>query len=168
MFSEGGWIVHSEYGVGQVKGVVKKEISGKATPYIKIMATQSTFWLPVKEMDNLSIRPLSTPAELEQALTILQQAPEEMPTNYKERHKQIQEARANNTMLAVAQILRDLRAQSRAKGNLTTSENRAWRALKQQFVEEWALVAGLSNEQAEAELEQYLNPSGADAGTPPA
>ena len=156
MYETGAWIVHAEYGVGQVKGVVKKDISGKMTRYVKIKANQSTFWLPESEMGKIAIRPLSTQKQLQQAIACLQEPPNEMPTNYKDRHKQIQEARTNNSLLSVAQIIRDLRAQSRRKGNLTTSENRAWHALKNQFTEEWAILSGMSTEQADSKLEQML------------
>ena len=148
--------MHAEYGIGQVMGVVKKDISGKMTRYVKIKANQSTFWLPENELDNMAIRPLSTQDQLQEAIACLQQTPIVMPANYKERYKQIQEARTDNSLLSIAQIIRDLRAQSRQKGNLTTSESRAWRALKLQFSEEWAILSGLSTEEAGSRLDQLL------------
>lgn len=156
MYAKGEWLVHSEYGVGLVEGIVKKDISGKLTRYIKIKASKSVFWLPQQEIDKLSIRPLSTPEQLQEAIASLQLEPQQMSSNYKERHQKIQKARSCNTLIAVAQMIRDLHAQGRNRGNLTTSENRAWRAMKQQFVEEWSILDKISNEQAEVKLTDLL------------
>ena len=157
-YSKGDWIVHSRYGIGQIKGIDVKSISGEETQYYRIKATDSTFWMPVDQMDSDVLRPLSTPEEIQQAVTILQKPPEEMSSNYKIRQKRIQAARIRNTPKAVAQILRDLRAHRREKGILNSTERSAFLSLKQRLVEEWALVKNTKPEKIEATIDNLLDP----------
>ena len=82
-YSEGDWIVHSHYGVGKIKGVEVKCISGEDTPYYRITTTNSTFWVPLEQMNSDVLRPLSTPEEIELAIVLLKEPAEEMSSNSK-------------------------------------------------------------------------------------
>lgn len=156
-YSKGDWIVHSHHGIGRIKGVEKKNISGEETRYFRIKTTDSVFWMPEEKMDSEALRPLSTPDEIQQALAILQNPPGEMSSNYKIRQLRIQKAQSLNSPNAMARIIRDLRAYRRKAGALNSSERNAFRALKQHLVEEWAIVAGIDRKQATQNLENLLN-----------
>lgn len=158
VYLKGDWIVHSQYGPGQIKGVDVKGISGAETNYYKIKANNSTFWVPVDQMDSKLLRPLSTPEEIQQAITALQKPPKEMSSNYKMRQIRIQKAQDRNTPKAIARIIRDLRAYRRKMGVLNSTERSAFRSLKQQFIEEWALVTDAKNESVAMQLDNLLDP----------
>lgn len=158
VYLTGDWIVHSQYGPGQIKGVDVKDISGEETNYYKIKANNSTFWVPVDQMDSKLLRPLSTPEEIQQAITALQKPPQEMSSNYKMRQIRIQKAQDRNTPKAIARIIRDLRAYRRKMGVLNSTERSAFRALKQQLIEEWALVTDTKNENVAMQLDNLLDP----------
>jgi RNA polymerase-interacting CarD/CdnL/TRCF family regulator len=156
-YSEGEWIVHSRYGIGKIEGIDVKEISGKKTSYFRITTTNSTFWMPVDQMDSDVLRPLSTPEEIEQAIVALQKPPEEMSSNFQIRQNQIQDAQIRNTPRAIALLVRDLRARRRDKGGLNSSERTAFRTLKQRLVEEWAIVMGAKTEKVESKLNNLID-----------
>jgi RNA polymerase-interacting CarD/CdnL/TRCF family regulator len=156
-FLKGDWIVHSHYGIGCIKGVEKKSISGEETRYFRIKTTDSIFWMPVDKMESGALRPLSTPEEMQQAILTLQKPPKEMSSNYKIRQIRIQKAQSQNTPKAIARILRDLRAYRRKAGVLNSSERSAFRSLKQHLVEEWAIVTGTNTEKVTLKLEALLN-----------
>ncbi len=158
-YSQGDWIVHSQYGIGKIKGVDTKDISGEKTRYFRIETTNSTFWMPVDQMDSELLRPLSTPDEIQQAIVTLQKPAKEMSPNYKMRQNRIQTARARNTPKAIAQLIRDLRARQRDKGILNSSERSAFRNFKQRLVEEWVIVTGKKTEKIESKLDDLLNPT---------
>ena len=80
-YSTGDWIVHAYYGIGQIKGVEVKCISGEESRYYKIQATGSTYWMPVDQMDSEALRPLATSEEMQQAIDVLQEPPMEMSSN---------------------------------------------------------------------------------------
>ena len=67
-YSEGDWIVHFHFGIGQIDGVDVKDISGEEKRYCRIQATDCTFWVPVDQMDGDLVRPLATPKEIKQAI----------------------------------------------------------------------------------------------------
>lgn len=163
VYLEGDWIVHSQYGIGRIKGVEVKNISGEETRYHKIKTTDSIFWMPVDQMNNEMLRPLSTPEEIQQAIAALQKPPEEMSSNYKIRQLRIQKAQSRNTPRAIAQIIRDLRAYRRKMGVLNSTERSAFRSLKQQLVEEWAIVTDTKTENIALKLDNLLNPHQAAA-----
>lgn len=157
-YSEGDWIVHSQHGIGQVKGVDEKDISGEKTRYYRIKTTDSTFWMPINQMDHDVLRSVSTLEEIQQAIVTLQKPAEEMSSNYKIRQQRIQRALVLNTPEAIAQLIRDLRAQQRKTGGLNTAERNAFRSLKQRLVEEWAIVKGINADTAASKLDNILNP----------
>lgn len=157
-YSDGDWIVHSRFGIGQIKDIEVKHISGDETRYYRIKTTDSIFWMPVDQMDSDLLRPLSSPEEIHLAIATLQEPPEEMSSNYKIRQIRIQDAQTHNTPQAIAQIIRDLRAYRRKKDALNSSERSAFRSLKQRLVEEWAIVLDMKTETAASKLENLLNP----------
>jgi RNA polymerase-interacting CarD/CdnL/TRCF family regulator len=158
VYSEGDWIVHSRYGIGRIKGVETKSISGEETHYYRIKTTDSTFWIPVDQMDSELLRPLSTPKEIQKAIAALQKPPEAMSSNYKMRQMRIQKAQSRNTPKAIARIIRDLRAYRRKMGVLNSTERSAFRSLKKQLVEEWAIVTDINTEKAASKFEILLDP----------
>jgi len=158
-YSEGDWIVHSYYGVGQIKGVEVKGISGEETSYYRIETTDSTFWMPVDQINGDKSRALSDPEEIRNAISTLQMPPKEMSSNYKTRQSRIQRVLTHNTPQAVARLIRDLRARQRDKGPLNGTEHSALRNLKQRLIEEWAIVTGIRTERAASKLERLLDSS---------
>ena len=151
------WIVHSQYGIGQIQHIEVKEITGEKTRYYKVKTNDSLFWMPVDQMDDDVIRPLFTPEEIEEAIAILQNPAKEMSTNYKIRQNRIQDSRDQNTPQSIARIVRDLQARKNNKGVLNSSERNAFLSLKERLVTEWSIVIGLDTIEVEAKLDALLD-----------
>jgi CarD family transcriptional regulator, regulator of rRNA transcription len=156
-YSSGDWIVHSYYGIGEIKGIEVKCISGEESRYYKIQATDSTYWMPVDQMDNETLRPLATSEEIQQAIEVLQNPPREMSANQNMRKSRIRRVQLENDPESVARLVRDLRARRREKGILNQNERSAFTVLKQQLIEEWSIVSGLNYDTVTAQLETMLN-----------
>lgn len=157
-FSDGDWIVHSLYGVGQVKGIEVKGISGEESEYYRIESADSIFWIPLDQMDGEAVRPLSSAEEIHQAISVLAQPAEAMSSNHKIRQSRIEEVQSRSRPRAIARLIRDLRAWQREKGGLNKSERSAFRTLRQRFADEWAIVAGIKPERAALQLDHLLDP----------
>ena len=153
----GEWIVHSQYGVGQIKGVDVNNISGDETRYFRVQTLNSTFWVPTEQMNNDKVRPLSTSNEIKQVITILQEPPNDLSENHKIRQKQIARAKMNNTLIDVAQILRDLQGYQQKKGTLVGTDRNAFQTLKKQLANEWALIEGVNIEMIELKISTLLD-----------
>ena len=155
-YGKGDWIVHSRYGIGQIRDIDVKDISGEENSYFRIQSANSLFWIPVDKMDNKVLRPLSTPQEIEQAIAILQKPAKKMNSSYKIRESRIREIRVQNTPSAIAGIMRDLKARQRDKVILNQSERSALNTFIERFAREWALVQGIQYEKAQHRLEGLL------------
>ncbi|HSH05419.1 MAG TPA: CarD family transcriptional regulator [Anaerolineae bacterium] len=163
-YTQGEWIVHSQYGIGQIKGTDTKRISGEPTDYFRIEAEDSTtFWVPVDQMDHDKIRPLSTQTDIQQVINTLQNPPKKMSSNYKTRQSRIRTTRLRNTPEAIAKLVRDLWGHRRRKGGLNITERRAFRTFKKRLVREWSIVVGKNSETIATKLNNILNNQWASA-----
>ena len=151
------WIVHAQYGIGQIKGVDEKEISGEKARYYRVKTKNSTFWVPTNQINNEMLRPLSAPEDIQEAIDILQKSPKSMSPNAKIRQTRIRETRQHNTPQEIARLIRDLRELQREKAILNQNERSALQNLKKRLAEEWAVVVGLKAEQATVKLDALLN-----------
>jgi len=158
-YSVGDRIVHSQFGIGQLKGVDTKAISGEETSYYRFETADSTFWIPFNQMNSDKLRPMSTSEDIQQAIDALQKPPLEMSSNYKIRQIRIKEALVGNTPQAFAQIIRDLRALQRKKGILNESERNAYRIVRERLVAEWAIVMDAQTNNIAIKLDKLLESS---------
>lgn len=158
-YQKGDWVVHAYYGVGQIKKIERKAISGEETDYYRIKTADSVYWMPVEQIDSDVLRPLSDRQEMKRAIDALQKPAEEMSSNYKVRQSRIKEVRSRNSPRAIARLVRDLRARRREKGILNSTERSAFRKLKQRLAYEWAVVKGGDPDEVAIELERMLDPN---------
>jgi len=157
IYAEEDWLAHSYYGIGQIKGIEAKGISGASVDYFRIQTTDSTFWVPVDQMDSEKMRPVSTLAEIQLAIAILQRPPQEMSPDHKVRKTRIQRVQLQNTLEDIARLIRDLRARQRDKGKYNLDENNAVRTLRQRLVDEWSVITGKNAENFTSSLDALLD-----------
>lgn len=158
-YDPGDWIVHAHYGVGRIEGVETKNISGEDTRYYRVNTSQSTFWVPVDQMDSELIRPLSSADDIEDVIAILQKPAQVMSSNAKVRQSRIHNVRISNEPVDIARLIRDLKARQRDKGILYATERSAFIALKEQLVQEWAIVTDSKREEVSVEIDGLLEHS---------
>jgi RNA polymerase-interacting CarD/CdnL/TRCF family regulator len=107
-------------------------------------------------MDSEELRPLATFEDIQLAIDVLQRPPREMSSNQNTRKSRIRQVQLQNKPEAVARLVRDLQARRKEKGILNQEERSAFSALKQQLIEEWAIISGLSPEAAASKLNILL------------
>ena len=126
-YSEQDWLVHTHYGIGQIKGIEVKGISGTQVSYFRIETADSTFWVPVDQMDSEKMRPLSTPEEIQLAIAVLQRPPQEMSSDHNARKNRIRAVNLQNSPEDIARLIRDLRGRQIIRGELNLEESSAIR-----------------------------------------
>lgn len=156
-YSEEDWIVHAHYGIGQIKGIEVKGISGEDVRYYRIRTVDSTYWIPLDQMENDVLRPLSSSEEVQLAMAVLQRPPKEMATDHNSRKSRIKRVHQQNSLEDIARLIRDLRGRQRDRGELNLEETSAMRTLKQRMVEELSLVTGKKSENVESTLDDLLD-----------
>jgi RNA polymerase-interacting CarD/CdnL/TRCF family regulator len=157
-FSKGDWIVHARYGVGQVKGIEKKELEGEQKLFFKVKTFDGVYWLSVVKTDVEYIRPITSEYQLKRALTIIRRPPKELPENHTERSKLISKTLKEPSLYPKARMIRDLNGkQHETKLNFT--EEDAFLLLKKQFLNEWSVIQDADRHTLEEKLDQALETS---------
>jgi RNA polymerase-interacting CarD/CdnL/TRCF family regulator len=154
-FSKGDWIVHSIYGIGRVQRTEEKVLAGKKAEYFRVETEESVFWVPVEETTNCRSRPLSSPSQLREALNSFKKPAHKMASDYKQRRQRIEEAIANNSLLTMCKLLRDLFAMQETKP-LSKSEKYIFGFFRNILLQEWSLCADLPIKEARCQFQQLL------------
>ena len=157
-FSKGEWIVHARYGVGQVKGIEKKELEGEQKLFFKVKTFDGVYWLSAVRTNVKYIRPITSPYQIKRALTLIRKPPKELPENHTERSKLITETLRDPSLYPKARMIRDLNGkQHETKLNFT--EEDAFLLLKRQLLNEWSVIQDADPEVLEGKLDKALDTS---------
>lgn len=132
------------------------KIGGHENVYYEVETRASTVWLPEEQMNDEWLRPLASPEELDEALTVLRSAPQPLESNSYKRRGHIMAISAGDLPTVVAALLRDLWARRKAKKSLSMYEENILRHLTDCFLIEWSLLTGLEVEAAGREFEALL------------
>ena len=157
-FSKGDWIVHARYGVGQVKGIEKKELDGEKKLFFRVKTFDGVYWLSVFKTDVEYIRPITSENQIKRALRIIRKPPKELPEIHTQRNRAISDTLNGPSLYAKARMIRDLNAKQHGS-RLNFSEEDACEKMKMQLLNEWSVVTGTDREVLEEKLERALETS---------
>ncbi len=157
-FTKGDWIVHARYGVGQVKGIEKKELDGEKKLFFRVKTFEGVYWLSIFRTDVEYIRPITSEHQIKRALTIIRKPPEKLPENHTTRNKIIIEATNDSSIYNKARMIRDLNAKQQ-ESKLNFTEEDAFLKMRKQLLNEWSVVTGADPEELEIKLEKALQTS---------
>jgi CarD family transcriptional regulator len=155
---EGDYIVHATHGVGKITGIESKQLQEEKHVFYVVKTTKLTYWLPVVRSQSNRIRPVCAPSTFQKALSEVRQKPEPLSNNFRTRIKYLKEEIEKCSVQASARLIRDLHARN-AEKNLHVNEHRTMDKLKEQFVSEWSISAGVDKSEAAAKLEEALSKS---------
>jgi RNA polymerase-interacting CarD/CdnL/TRCF family regulator len=111
--------------------------------------------LPVNSDQKMDLRALATKTKMNHAMSILSQEPEDLPRDYRERRAFISEALKEGTVIALAQVIRDL-VGLKSRKTMSTLEATWLTNAKRRLAGELALITGLDLNQAAQSIEQAL------------
>jgi RNA polymerase-interacting CarD/CdnL/TRCF family regulator len=157
-FSKGDWIVHARYGVGQVKGIEKKELEGEQKLFFRVKTFDGVYWLSAVRSDVEYIRPITSEYQIKRALTIIRRPPKGLPENHTQRTKLINETLRDPSLYPKARMIRDLNGKQH-ETKLSFTEEDAFVLLKKQLLNEWFVVQGTDRKILEEKLAQALETS---------
>lgn len=152
----GDWIVHRAHGVGQIKGTEVMDIGGRKNSYCKIQTRDSTYWIPLEKLNADWLRPLASPALMQQALVALRHSPRAMDDNPTERKNSINKVKPNNSPVVIAKILRDLSAHNKEKKQVSQTDLNAMRYFSDLFLAEWSVCMKLELKDVKQQLDEML------------
>ena len=157
-YSKGDWIVHSHYGVGQVKGIERKMLEGENKFFYRVKTFDGEYWLSVVQTDVEYIRPITSENQIKRALTLIRKPPEQLPKDHNKRTKVIVEALKDSSLNVKARMIRDLNGKQQ-ESRLNFTEEDAFLKMKRQLLNEWSVVKDEDREVLEEKLEKALQTS---------
>lgn len=151
----GEWVVHSRYGVGEIKSVEQIPLYGdvqKKEKCFKVQTNESVFWFPVEQSENPRIRPIASRERMKRALKILREPPQDLDAHHNVLKGRISETQNNGSLKAKIGLIRDLLARQTVK-KLNILEERALKKLNLQLVREWAISMDVDTTAAQSQLD---------------
>ncbi len=151
-------IVHRRYGAGTVVRVRKGSADEEFAKYyvIDIPSRDLKVHLPVDSDQRMDLRKLASKAKMNRAFSLLSEQPSDLPKDYRERRAFISEALEDGTVVALAQVIRDLVGLKNRK-SLSTLESTWLTNAKRRLAGELALVTGVDLNQAMQRIEKALH-----------
>jgi CarD family transcriptional regulator len=151
-------IVHRRYGAGTVVRVRRGRADEEFDRYyvIDIPSRDLKVHLPVDSDQKMDLRKLASKTKINRAFKLLAQQPSELPKDYRERRALISEALKEGTVLALAEVIRDLVGLKNRK-SLSTLESTWLTNAKRRLAGELALVTGVDLNQAMQRIEKALH-----------
>jgi CarD family transcriptional regulator len=160
MFNIGEQVVHPQHGVGQVVKLEERGFgSGVRRLYyeISIAGAGSTLWVPC-EPPSFGLRNLADRAEIEVCRQVLGSRPVSLTEDARTRQSKLAERLKEGTIRVQCEVVRDLYAFGEHK-SLYGSMAGFYRQTQNVLCEEWALVEGVTLEQAVQEVNTLLEQS---------
>ena len=145
MMDIGDTVLHPRYGVGVIDSIESRKQDGENREFYVIPkpSISSTIFVPVEAADELGLRPVATPQELEHAIRILSGEGQEA--------KSAQGLRSLSwgDPLALAQVIRRQATEPKSRYPKVSEQHQLKRA-KRLLAEELSAVLGMSEESISA------------------
>jgi len=160
MFAVGDKVVHPDHGAGIVTAIEQLDVLDEFNHYYVIspIASQMRLLVPIRNAEQIGLRPAVNTNALSKTLAILQGPPNSLPEDYKERQAQIQEQLRSADLESVCTVVRDL-TWLRQMSGLTARDSELLQRATVLLAGEFALVKGVALEEAERELQITLHQS---------
>jgi CarD family transcriptional regulator len=156
-FKVGDWIVHDNYGVGEVVDIVDKDLDGQRDTFFKVSTPEIEYWLPSDKADAEHIKRIRSKAEFDQAIEIISEPPDLMAEPSHRNKRVINERWLDGSLPARAALIRDLNGRNHIK-ELSYDEKRTFEKAEDFFINEWVISnPSLSETKARQKLHEALS-----------
>ena len=160
MFNIGDQVVHPQHGVGEVVKLEDREFgSGVTRRYyeVSIPSAGSTLWVPL-EPPAYGLRKLAEHSEIDTCRKILASLPVPLTDDPRTRQATLAGRLKKGTVYVQCEVVRDLYALGENK-SLYVSMAGFFRQTQNVLCEEWAIVEGISLDEAVREVNSLLEMS---------
>lgn len=155
-FKIGDHVVYPSQGVALIRDVVDRTVGGMPNTFfvLELASSQSTVMIPAGNLDQVGLRPLSTPSEVSRVLADLQEEGE-AELDWKKRYKENSEGLMSGSLEAAGRILKGLHILSTRK-SLGVRDRKMMEQARTFVASEVAVVRNISEEEALSEIDSLL------------
>lgn len=157
MFKAGDFVVYPSHGVGKLTNIetqVFDEVSVELL-VISFERDRMVLRLPHKKAVGVGLRPLSTRAEMEEALKSLKVKAKVRRTMWSRRAQEYETKINSGNPFSIAEVIRDL-YRNTDKPDQSYSERQIYQAAVERFTRELAVVEQIDEAAAIVKLEDFL------------
>ena len=114
-FSVGDKVMHPQYGPGQITGVEHRELVEGFEHYyvIELLMDGSTLFIPMRNVEELGVRPVMSQARLTGVFDTLRGMPRRLSKDFKVRQARVRKKLATARPIKLAEVVRDLTGRNR-------------------------------------------------------
>jgi len=154
-FRIGDKAVYASYGIGEVKGIERREISGRKQKFyvLQLLDSGMTVMVPTDAASSRRLRTIISRTEVKKVLAVLKQDKVCVPKQtWNRRHRAYLDKLSSGSVFEVAEVLREL-SLLRAKKELSFSERRVLENARSMLVRELAAARQAPESRIEKELD---------------
>jgi len=154
MFQQGDQVVHHIHGAGTVVAIVQPDFAPKECKYyeLDLVASDMRLMVPMEGAEKI-LRPVSSASTADKAVRAIQQPLMVDVERGTWQRRRLQDSLRTGQALAVAEVIRRLRARSQRR-DLTFTDRRILKRATAFLAGELALAKGIPFEQAQYQLER--------------
>jgi|tagenome__1003787_1003787.scaffolds.fasta_scaffold19543113_1 CarD family transcriptional regulator len=157
-FQEGRTVIHPQHGPATVVEVFSRSINGSSRDFIGLQVHRSDLRIgvPVDRADEVGLRPVSAPAQVDELLEVLRAPTGEQEETWSRRFKANQEKLRVGDLVLTAGVVRDLTRRQEERG-LSLGEKDQLKHARVPVLAELALALSLADEEAESLLASAIH-----------
>jgi CarD family transcriptional regulator len=156
-FSPNEYIVYPAHGVGQILSIEEQEIAGMSLELfvISFEKDKMTLRVPTNKATEVGMRGLSSPAEIQQAMTTLKGKAKVKRAMWSRRAQEYEQKINSGDLIAIAEVVRDLHRNDEQREQ-SYSERQLYEAALERLTREVAAVSGTDESDAQKQVDEVL------------
>ena len=157
MYKTGDKILYPMHGAGVIKSIEEREILGEIKEYylLNVPCGDMEVMIPVDNCEDIGVRPIVSPGELEKAIAVLSLESSEMSGNWNKRYRDNMEKIKSGEIVLVAEIVRNLTRINR-ENKLSAGEKKMLSNARKILQSEVMLVLDIGEEEAIDMIEKAI------------
>lgn len=157
MFRANDYVVYPSHGVGRVVAIEAQEIAGMMLEMfvINFEKYKMTLRVPVEKAESVGMRSLSTPAEVERAVTTLKGRARVKRAMWSRRAQEYEQKINSGDLIMIAEVVRDLHRNDDQREQ-SYSERQLYEAALERLTREFAAVDGGEEDVAQKKIDEVL------------
>jgi CarD family transcriptional regulator, regulator of rRNA transcription len=157
VFTKGDKVVYPHHGAAVIEDLVEREVFGETRTYFKLRLAHGdlTLMVPVDNTQEVGLREVISKREVKRVFDVLREEEEAIPTNWSRRYKTNLAKLSSGDVYQVAEVVRNLSIRDKDKG-LSAGEKRMLTKARQILVSELTFAINVTEEEAEARLDEAL------------
>ncbi|WP_461371105.1 CarD family transcriptional regulator [Candidatus Darwinibacter acetoxidans] len=157
MYNVGDHVVYPMHGAGVIVAIEEREVLGERQKYyiMQLPIGDMKVMIPMNAVDDLGLRQVIGPEEVERVYQVLQGEETAMSSNWNRRYRANMEKIRSGDIYEVAEVVRNLTIRDIEKG-LSTGERKMLDTARQILVSELVIAQNSTREEVEEAIQEIF------------